>query len=457
MGLARRFPAWDRTCVDPSDPAGPYATFVLSAATHRCCSTRCSLVGYGLSLDEIGGSASSLETRGIESARRRPRRTQELGQGFGHPAGAWRSRRRPRARASAAGEGPVHHASTWSRAMATRKAYLRETSSRHGSSTTVVLTTTTHSRSWATQDLPRGRRARSRAGRRRVRSKRGSRRARPRAAAAHSAGGRRDQDAHHDRLRRPWAAVEGERRPFGPEVVGRPSRARNTEGNFSSRRVRGMDGARAREARRRGALEAKLASWRTRTAEAQGWVRRARARCRRDFAAKWATPRGQDDATRKHRARRSPHRGAEPGLRSAVDDLAGRTTPLLRARFTGRTTILRLGQRHFGVRACNGRITNACALAAPSCLAALWRSATTAAALRLAAMMRDDSAFVFRKTRYLGEDGRSHQPIEQSSASRDPGHGAARRTRWKRARVGLDRDIKARGRWRGAPKATVRR
>jgi transketolase len=117
MGLARPvFQLWDRHLrFDPTDPAWPLRDrFVLSAGhASMLLYSLLHLFGYGLSLDEIKrfrqlhsktpGHPEYGETPGVETT------TGPLGQGFGNAVGMALAARVARARFGAAGEGPGHH------------------------------------------------------------------------------------------------------------------------------------------------------------------------------------------------------------------------------------------------------------------------------------------------------------------------------------------------------------
>jgi transketolase len=140
--------------------------------------------------------------------------------------------------------------------------------------------------------------------------------------------------------------------------------------------------------------------------------------------------RGVDDATRKHGARCLERMArCAPYLIGGSADLAGSAAPpLLKAGGT-------LGSReggadpyagvnvHFGVREhAMGAVTNGIALDGtlrPYCGTFLVFSDYMRPAIRLAALMRAPSIFVLtHDSIYLGEDGPTHQPIEQLDALR---------------------------------------
>jgi transketolase len=140
--------------------------------------------------------------------------------------------------------------------------------------------------------------------------------------------------------------------------------------------------------------------------------------------------RGVDDATRKHGARCLERLArCAPYLIGGSADLAGSAAPpLLKA---GGTLGSREGGEdpyagvnvHFGVREhAMGAVTNGIALDGtlrPYCGTFLIFSDYMRPAIRLAALMRVPSIFVFtHDSIYLGEDGPTHQPIEQLDALR---------------------------------------
>jgi transketolase len=184
--------------------------------------------------------------------------------------------------------------------------------------------------------------------------------------------------------------------------------------------------------RERAELEASLAAWRRSHPErAAAWDAARERRLPENLPELLAEgTEGVDDATRKHGAR-TLERLAEhaPYLIGGSADLAGSAAPpLLEGRgvvgssddgadpFAGVNV-------HFGVREhAMGAITNGIALDGtlrPYCGTFLVFSDYMRPAIRLAALMGAPSIFVFtHDSIYLGEDGPTHQPIEQLDALR---------------------------------------
>jgi transketolase len=451
MGLARPvFHLWDRHLrFDPSDPAWPLRDrFVLSAGhASMLLYSLLHLFGFGLPLDEIRrfrqlhsktpGHPERGETPGVEIT------TGPLGQGFGHAVGMALAAKATRARFGRSGQGPGSHRIF----VVASDGDLMEGVSYESASLAghwkldnlVVLYDDNHvtidgPTAWTfSEDVP----ARFRAQGWHADSIDGEDvAALDRALAAASAAGRPALIAMRTTIGHgsPWAGqskVHGG--PFGEDV------ARATKqklGIPESPLFLVPDAVRAYCAERaaakraeRAALDAELARWRSAAPEAaQRWdAVRARA-VPADFAAQLAEGlEGKADATRKHSGTALARIASlAPGmLIGGSADLAGSnntTVPNAGAigqgddPFAGATV-------HFGVREhAMAAITNGIALDGTFLAYAgtfLVFSDYMRPSLRLAALMGARSVFVFtHDSIFVGEDGPTHQPIEQLDALR---------------------------------------
>jgi len=451
MGLARPvFQLWDRHLrFDPSDPGWALRDrFVLSAGhASMLLYSLLHLFGYGLSLDEIRkfrqlhsktpGHPEHGETPGVEVT------TGPLGQGFGHAVGMALAAKATRARFTRAGEGPGQHRIY----VVASDGDLMEGLSYESSSLAghwkldnlVVLYDDNHvtidgPTSWTfSEDVP----ARFRAQGWHVESIDGEDvAALDRAlAAAHGAGrpaliALRTTIGHGS----PWAGqskVHGG--PFGEEVARATKQALGIplEPAFLvPDAVRAYCAERAQVKRaERAAADAKLASWRRAHADAaKGWDAVRRRSVPADFVEKLADGlEGKADATRKHSGTALGRIAAlAPGLLiGGSADLAGSNNTTVSGAgtigqgddpFAGATV-------HFGVREhAMAAITNGIALDGTFLAYAgtfLVFSDYMRPSLRLAALMRARSTFVFtHDSIFVGEDGPTHQPIEQLDALR---------------------------------------
>jgi len=182
----------------------------------------------------------------------------------------------------------------------------------------------------------------------------------------------------------------------------------------------------------RAARDAELASWRrAQTAAAAAWDSARARRVPDDLDAVLAEGRdGVADATRNHGAVMLERvNAAMPYLIGGSADLAGSNAPpILKGQGTigdtsGGADFYAGTNVHFGVREhAMGAITNGIALDGtlrPYCGTFLIFSDYVRPSLRLAALMGVPSLFVFtHDSIYLGEDGPTHQPIEQLDALR---------------------------------------
>jgi transketolase len=451
MGLARPvFHLWDRHLrFDPTDPAWPLRDrFVLSAGhASMLLYSLLHLFGYGLSLDEIKkfrqlhsktpGHPEVGDTPGVEIT------TGPLGQGFGHAVGMALAAKATRSRFGRGGEGPGQHrifvvASDGD----LMEGVSYETASLAGHwklDNLVVLYDDNHvtidgPTAWTfSEDVP----ARFRAQGWHVESIDGEDvAALDRAlAASHGAGkpaliAMRTTIGHGS----PWAGqskVHGG--PFGEEVARATKQALGIPESptflvpDAVRAYCAERGAKKREERR--ALDAKLAAWRGAHADAaKSWdAVRARA-VPADFAGKLADGlEGKADATRKHSGTALGRIAAlAPGLLiGGSADLAGsNNTTVANAGTIGQGDDPFAGANvHFGVREhAMAAITNGIALDGTFLAYAgtfLVFSDYMRPSLRLAALMRARSTFVFtHDSIFVGEDGPTHQPIEQIDALR---------------------------------------
>ena len=181
----------------------------------------------------------------------------------------------------------------------------------------------------------------------------------------------------------------------------------------------------------RSEADAALADWRSSaTDRAQAWDAARSRSAPADLAARLCEGRDVEDATRNH-GKVALERLVEhvPYLIGGSADLAGSAAPPI---LKGRGTIGSSEDGadpfdgvnlHFGVREhAMGAITNGIALDGtlrPYCGTFLIFSDYMRPAIRLAALMKIPSIFVFtHDSIYLGEDGPTHQPIEQLDALR---------------------------------------
>jgi transketolase len=222
--------------------------------------------------------------------------------------------------------------------------------------------------------------------------------------------------------------------PLGPEEVKRTKQALGwpLEPEFLvPDDVRAYLAERIRAKReQRAAADARLAAWRKRQPQqAKAWDAARERRVPADVADTLVASVKGDAATRQHGAAALEKLAEQvPYLIGGSADLAGSAAPpILKgrgfvgegegdARFAGVNI-------HFGVREhAMGAITNGIALDGtfrPYCGTFLIFSDYMRPALRLACLMRVPSIFVFtHDSIYLGEDGPTHQPIEQLDALR---------------------------------------
>jgi transketolase len=451
MGLARPvFQLWDRHLrFDPSDPAWPLRDrFVLSAGhASMLLYSLLHLFEYGLPLDEIRkfrqlhsktpGHPEHGETPGVEVT------TGPLGQGFGHAVGMALAAKATRARFGSSGEGPGHHrvfvvASDGD--LMEGLSYESASLAGHWKLDNLVVlyddnqVTIDGPTSWTfSEDVP----ARFRAQGWHVESIDGEDvAALDRALAAAYAAGRpslikaRTTIGHGS----PWAGqskVHGG--PFGDEVA-RATKQKlgipETPAFLVPDAVRAYCAERA-DAKRaeRKARDAKLSAWRSAHADAAKRWDAVRARTLpRDFVDKLVDGlEGKADATRKHSGTALGRIAAlAPGLLlGGSADLAGSNNTTV----SGTGTIgqgddpFAGGNVHFGVREhAMAAITNGIALDGTFLAYAgtfLVFSDYMRPSLRLAALMRARSCFVFtHDSIFVGEDGPTHQPIEQLDALR---------------------------------------
>ena len=451
MGLARPvFHLWDRHLrFDPTDPAWPLRDrFVLSAGhASMLLYSLLHLFGYGLSLDEIKrfrqlhsktpGHPELGDTPGVEIT------TGPLGQGFGHAVGMALAAKATHARFGAGGEGPGQHriyvvASDGD----LMEGVSYETASLAGHwklDNLVVLYDDNHvtidgPTAWTfSEDVP----ARFRAQGWHVESIDGEDVAALDAAlAAAVAAGKPALVAMRTTIGygSPWAGqskVHGG--PFGEEVA-RATKQKlgipETPTFLVPEPVRTycLERATAKRAERQ-SIDAKLASWRGSHAEAARRWDAVRARSvPAGFAGKLADGlETKADATRKHSGTVLARIAAlAPGLLiGGSADLAGSNNTTVSGSgtigqgedpFAGATV-------HFGVREhAMAAITNGIALDGTFLAYAgtfLVFSDYMRPSLRLAALMRARSTYVFtHDSIFVGEDGPTHQPVEQLDALR---------------------------------------
>jgi transketolase len=451
MGLARPvFHLWDRHLrFDSTDPAWALRDrFVLSAGhASMLLYSLLHLFGYALSLDEIKkfrqlhsktpGHPEYGDTPGVEIT------TGPLGQGFGHAVGMALAAKATRSRFGRGGEGPGQHrifvvASDGD----LMEGVSYETASLAGHwklDNLVVLYDDNHvtidgPTSWTfSEDVP----ARFRAQGWHVESIDGEDvAALDRALAAAYGAGKPALIAMRTTIGHgsPWAGqskVHGG--PFGEEV------ARATKQKLGIPEsptflvpdaVRGYCAERAAAKREeRKALDAKLAAWRAAHADAaKGWEAVRSRAVPADLADKLADGlEGKADATRKHSGTVLGRIAAlAPGLLiGGSADLAGsNNTTVPSAGTIGQgDDPFAGGNVHFGVREhAMAAITNGIALDGtflPYAGTFLVFSDYMRPSLRLAALMRARSTFVFtHDSIFVGEDGPTHQPIEQLDALR---------------------------------------
>ena len=451
MGLARPvFHLWDRHLrFDSTDPAWALRDrFVLSAGhASMLLYSLLHLFGYALSLDEIKkfrqlhsktpGHPEYGDTPGVEVT------TGPLGQGFGHAVGMALAAKATRSRFARGGEGPGQHRVF----VVASDGDLMEGVSYEASSLAghwkldnlVVLYDDNHvtidgPTSWTfSEDVP----ARFRAQGWHVESIDGEDvAALDRALAGAYGAGRPALIAMRTTIGHgsPWAGqskVHGG--PFGEEVARATKQKLGIPESPSflvPDAVRGYCAERAaakREERR--ALDAKLAVWRGAHADAAKSWEAVRARTvPADFAEKLADGLdGKADATRKHSGTVLGRIAAlAPGLLiGGSADLAGsNNTTVASAGTIGQgDDPFAGGNVHFGVREhAMAAITNGIALDGtflPYAGTFLVFSDYMRPSLRLAALMRARSTFVFtHDSIFVGEDGPTHQPIEQLDALR---------------------------------------
>ena len=451
---APAFQLWDAHLrFDPDDPAWPlrdrfilsngHASMLLYALLH--------LYEYALTLDDIAsfrqlhsktpGHPEHGHTPGVEVT------TGPLGQGFAHGVGMALAARATRARFAGAGDGPGNH---FVYGVVSDGDLMEGISAEAGSlaghwrlgnliylyddnQITIDGPTSLCFSEDVRQEI-RGA-ALARAGDRR-RGRRGARfRARCR-----SRGDRppfADHHAHGDRPRqRRGRAVEGARLAARPRQRARGEAARAAGPSASSTcPTTCARTSRARAAAKRAARrerDAQLASWRrAQPAAAAAWDAARARRVPDDLDAQLAEGReGVADATRNHGAVMLERLAdAMPYLIGGSADLAGSNAPpILKGRGTigdtsGGADFYAGTNIHFGVREhAMAAITNGIALDGtlrPYCGTFLIFSDYLRPSLRLAALMGIPSLFVFtHDSIYLGEDGPTHQPIEQLDALR---------------------------------------
>jgi transketolase len=451
MGLARPvFHLWDRHLrFDPTDPAWPLRDrFVLSAGhASMLLYSLLHLFGYALSLDEIKkfrqlhsktpGHPEVGDTPGVEIT------TGPLGQGFGHAVGMALAAKATRSRFGRGGEGPgQHRVFVVASDGDLMEGVSYETASLAGHwklDNLIVLYDDNHvtidgPTAWTfSEDVP----ARFRAQGWHVESIDGEDvSALDRALAAAYGAGKPALIAMRTTIGHgsPWAGqskVHGG--PFGEEVARATKQALGIPESptflvpDAVRAYCAERGVKKREERR--ALDAKLAAWRSAHADAAKRWEAVRARVvPADFSGQLADGlEGKADATRKHSGTALGRIAAlAPGLLiGGSADLAGsNNTTVANAGTIGQGEDPFAGANvHFGVREhAMAAITNGIALDGTFLAYAgtfLVFSDYMRPSLRLAALMRARSTFVFtHDSIFVGEDGPTHQPIEQLDALR---------------------------------------
>jgi transketolase len=457
MGLARpAFELWDRHLrFDPSDPKWPirdrfvlsngHASMLLYSLLH--------LFGYALPLDEIvrfrqlgsktPGHPEYGETPGVELT------TGPLGQGFAHGVGMALAGRMARARYGVAGEGPGHHLVY---GIVSDGDLMEGISSEAGSlaghlhlgnliylwddnrisidgPTSLCFGEDVAKRFEAQRWHVQGVDGEDHLGLRRALAAAREETDRPSLVILRTVIGRGSPNragkskAHGEALGAEEARLTKQAAgwPLAPEFLIPDD-------------VRGYFAGRIREKRAaRSEADAKLAAWRKAHPEqAAAWdAARARSLPADLASGLCAGLEGKDDATRKHGAVVLERlAAAAPYYVGGSADLAGSAAPpILKGRgivgpgaaagedpFAG-------GNLHFGVREhAMAAITNGIALDGtfrPYCGTFLIFSDYMRPSIRLAALMRVPSIFVFtHDSIFLGEDGPTHQPIEQLDALR---------------------------------------
>jgi transketolase len=451
MGLARPvFHLWDRHLrFDPTDPAWPLRDrFVLSAGhASMLLYSLLHLFGYALPLDEIKkfrqlhsktpGHPEVGDTPGVEIT------TGPLGQGFGHAVGMALAAKATRSRFGRGGEGPgQHRVFVVASDGDLMEGVSYETASLAGHwklDNLIVLYDDNHvtidgPTAWTfSEDVP----ARFRAQGWHVESIDGEDvSALDRALAAAYGAGKPALIAMRTTIGHgsPWAGqskVHGG--PFGEEVARATKQALGIPESptflvpDAVRAYCAERGVKKREERR--ALDAKLAAWRSAHADAAKRWEAVRARVvPADFSGQLADGlEGKADATRKHSGTALGRIAAlAPGLLiGGSADLAGsNNTTVANAGTIGQGEDPFAGANvHFGVREhAMAAITNGIALDGTFLAYAgtfLVFSDYMRPSLRLAALMRARSTFVFtHDSIFVGEDGPTHQPIEQLDALR---------------------------------------
>ena len=451
MGLARPvFQLWDRHLrFDPTDPQWPLRDrFVLSAGhASMLLYSLLHLFGYALPLDEIRrfrqlhsktpGHPEYGDTPGVEVT------TGPLGQGFGHAVGMALAAKATHARFGRGGEGPgQHRVFVVASDGDLMEGVSYETSSLAGHwklDNLVVLYDDNHvtidgPTSWTfSEDVP----ARFRAQGWHAESIDGEDVAGlDRALAAAYGAGKPALVALRTTIGRgsPWAGqskVHGG--PFGEEVARATKQALGIPESptfLVPAAVRDYCAERAAAKRaERTALDTSLAAWRSAHTDAAKRWEAVRARSvPADLAGKLAEGlEDKTDATRKHSGTVLGRIAAlAPGLLlGGSADLAGSNNTTV----SGAGTIgqgddpFAGGNVHFGIREhAMAAITNGIALDGtflPYAGTFLVFSDYMRPSLRLAALMRARSTFVFtHDSIFVGEDGPTHQPIEQLDALR---------------------------------------
>jgi len=450
MGLARPvLQLWDRHLrFDPSDPAWPLRDrFVLSAGhASMLLYSLLHLFGYGLSLDEIKkfrqlhsktpGHPEYGETPGVELT------TGPLGQGFGHAIGMALAAKVTRARFGGDGGPGSHRVYVVASDGDLMEGISYESASLAGHwklDNLVVLYDDNHvtidgPTSWTfTEDVA----ARFRAQGWHVESIDAEDvAALDGAIAAAHASGRPALIKARTTIGygSPWAGqskVHGG--PFGPEVLRATKQKLGIPESPTflvpdAVRAYCAESAAAKRAER-AARDAQLASWRAaHPAAAQAWDAVRRRALPADLAAKLADGlESKADATRKHSGTALGRIAAlAPGLLlGGSADLAGsNNTTVAGTGFVGDgADPFAGGNVHFGVREhAMAAITNGIALDGTFLSYAgtfLVFSDYMRPSLRLAALMHARSTFVFtHDSIFVGEDGPTHQPIEQLDALR---------------------------------------
>jgi len=451
LALARPvFRLWDRTLrFDPTDPAWPLRDrFVLSAGhASMLLYSLLHLFGFALPLDEIRrfrqlhsktpGHPEHGETPGVEVT------TGPLGQGFGHAVGMALAGRVARARFGREGAGPGHHKVY----VVASDGDLMEGLSYESASLAghwqldnlIVLWDDNHvtidgPTAWTfSEDVP----ARFRAQGWHVASIDGEdlaafdhALAEARAAARPALIAMRTTIGHGS----PWAGqskVHGG--PFGEEVARATKQALGIplEPSFLvPEEVRAYCAERAQGKRsERAAADAALAAWRSaHPEEAAYWDAARTRRVPADFVERLVEGlEGKTDATRKHSGTAIGRiAAAAPSLLiGGSADLAGsNNTTIASGGAIGQGEDPFAGANvHFGVREhAMAAITNGMALDGtflPFAGTFLVFSDYMRPSLRMAALMRARSTFVFtHDSIFVGEDGPTHQPIEQLDALR---------------------------------------